>query len=135
VIRQVLMLAAAMLLTACANDAADRAERDAGPISAEDLAAIDAATAYKDYCAGCHETGMLSAPIVGDADEWEGRSQLWDAVLFDHAITGYLEMPAKGGRMDLPSKVVKAAAEYMLKITFPDRLHDCNPPSCAENGT
>ena len=133
--RRVLMLAAVLLLTACANDAADRAERDTGPISADDLAAIDGETAYKDYCAACHETGMLGAPIVGDAGEWEGRSQLWDAVLFDHAITGYLEMPAKGGRMDLPDNVIKAAAEHMLEITFPDRLHDCNPPSCAEDGT
>ena len=130
--RRSLMLAAVLLLTACA---ADRAERDTGPISADDLAAIDGETAYKDYCAGCHETGMLGAPIVGDAGEWEGRSQLWDAVLFDHAITGYLEMPAKGGRMDLPDKVIKAAAEHMLEITFPDRLHDCNPPSCTDNET
>ena len=130
--RRVLMLAAVLLLMACA---ADRAERDTGPISADDLAAIDGETAYKDYCAGCHETGMLSAPIVGNADEWEGRSQLWDAVLFDHAITGYLEMPARGGRMDLPDNIIKAAAEHMLEITFPDRLHDCNPPSCTDNGT
>jgi cytochrome c5 len=135
VTRRVLMLAAVLLLTACANDAANRAERDTGPFSADELAAVDGEKAYKNYCAGCHETGMLGAPIVGEAGEWEGRSQLWDAVLFDHAITGYLEMPAKGGRMDLPDELVKAAAEHMLEITFPDRLHDCNPPSCTDNGT
>ena len=77
---------------------------------------------------------MLGAPIVGETSEWADRSQLWDAVLFDHAQTGYLEMPAKGGRMDLPDDLVKAAAEYMLEVTFPDRLHDCNPPSCTEDG-
>jgi cytochrome c5 len=135
VTRRVLMLAAVLLLTACANDAANRAERDAGLSSAGELAAVDGAGAYNEYCASCHETGMLGAPIVGDADEWANRSQLWDAVLFDHALTGYLEMPAKGGRMDLPDDIVKAAAEYMLEITFPDRLHDCNPPLCTENGT
>ncbi len=135
VTRRVLMLAAILLLAACANDAANRAERDTGPFSADELAAVDREKAYRDYCAGCHETGMLGAPIVGETDEWAGRSQLWDAVLFDHAITGYLEMPAKGGRMDLPDNVVKAAAEYMLEMTFPDRLHDCNPPSCTDNGT
>ena len=130
--RRVLMLAAVLLLTACANDAANR---DTGLTSDSELAAVDGASAYKDYCAGCHETGMLGAPIVGETSEWADRSQLWDAVLFDHAQTGYLEMPAKGGRMDLPDDLVKAAAEYMLEVTFPDRLHDCNPPSCAEDGT
>ena len=132
VTRRVLMLAAVLLLTACANDAANR---DTGLTSDGELTAVDGASAYKDYCAGCHETGMLGAPIVGDTSEWAGRSQLWDAVLFDHALTGYLEMPARGGRMDLSDELVKAAAEHMLQVTFPDRLHDCNPPSCTENGT
>lgn len=135
VTRRVLMLAAVLLLTACANDAANRSEPDTGLSPGGEPAAVDGARAYDDYCAGCHETGMLGAPIVGETSEWATRSQLWDAVLFDHAQTGYLEMPAKGGRMDLPDDIVKAAAEFMLKVTFPDRLHDCNPPSCTENGT
>jgi len=135
VTRRVLMLAAVLLLTACANDAANRSEPDTGLSPGGEPAAVNGARAYKDYCAGCHETGMLGAPIVGETSEWATRSQLWDAVLFDHAQTGYLEMPAKGGRMDLPDDIVKAAAEFMLKVTFPDRLHDCNPPSCTENGT
>ena len=73
---------------------------------------------------------MLGAPVAGNQEDWAGRSQLCHAVLFDHAITGYLEMPAKGGRMDLPDDVVKAAAEHMLRITFRDRPQDCNPPVC-----
>ncbi len=75
---------------------------------------------------------MLGAPVAGDALDWGARSQLWDAVLLDHAITGYFEMPAKGGRADLPDDVVKAAAEYMLRMTFPDMQHDCNPPLCGD---
>ncbi len=132
--RRMLMFAAIMMLTACANNVANQAERDTGPVSAT-RAAVDGAKAYQDNCAGCHETGKSGAPIVGDASAWADRSQLWDAVLFDHALTGYLEMPARGGRADLPDDVVKAAVEYMLRITFPDRLHDCNPPSCTETGT
>ena len=127
----IVLLAAAVGLAACASDSARRAD------SVEDAIAtssINGEAAYNDYCSGCHEAGMLGAPIVGDASDWADRSQLWDAVLLDHAITGYLEMPAKGGRMDLPEEVVKAAAEYMLETTFPDRLHDCNPPACNEDG-
>jgi cytochrome c5 len=90
-------------------------------------------TAYNEHCAGCHETGMLGAPIAGDAADWGERSNLWDAVLLDHAITGYFEMPAKGGRNDIPDDVVRSAAEYMLRMTFPDMPHDCNPPLCGND--
>lgn len=123
-----LIVGCALLLAACANN-------DGPP---EDVAAqasamrLNGEAAYNDYCAGCHETGMLDAPIAGDAADWGARSQLWDAVLLDHAITGYFEMPAKGGRSDLPDEVVKSAAEYMLRMTFPDMQHDCNPPHCGD---
>lgn len=117
---------------ACASNSADHAERLENSVAA---GPVDGEAAYSEYCAGCHESGMLGAPVAGDAGDWTDRSQLWDAVLLDHAITGYLEMPARGGRMDLPDEIVKAAAEYMLEMTFPDRLHDCNPPTCGENGT
>ncbi len=80
--------------------------------------------AYLDYCAGCHETGMFNAPIAGDAEYWEGRSTLWQAVLMEHAKTGYFDMPAKGSRPDLPDKTIDAATEYMLSITFPDLRQD-----------
>lgn len=128
------LLISVMLLAACAHDSGqpDEASVDVDQQTFDSLARNGEA-AYTEYCAGCHETGMLGAPIAGDAAEWGGRSRLWDAVLLDHAITGYFEMPARGGRMDLPDNVVKAAAEYMLRVTFPDMPHDCNPPLC--NGT
>ena len=121
-----LLIFAVMLLGACAGN-----PQETGTTAAS---TENGKQAYLDYCAGCHETGMLGAPIAGDAGDWADRSQLWDAVLLDHAITGYLEMPAKGGRMDLPEEVVEAAAEYMLETTFPDRLHDCTPATCGKNG-
>ena len=52
------------------------------------------------------------------------RSNLWQGVLMDHAKTGYFDMPARGGNSELPDEVVSAAAEYMLEMTFPDRLED-----------
>ncbi len=121
--RTIFLVASALLLAGCAteNTADTRFEVTATGFGEQ---------AYNEYCAGCHETGMLGAPVVGSAEDWESRSDLWDAVLFDHAITGYLEMPAKGGRNDLPDDVVKAAAEYMLQMTYPDLPQDCNPPAC-----
>ena len=119
------ILVMAGALAACAHDS--------DTVVAQEVTSTDfGEQAYNEHCAGCHETGMLGAPVAGDPVDWGTRSQLWDAVLLDHAITGYLEMPAKGGRTDLPEDVVKAAAEYMLEITYPERLQDCNPPACTD---
>ena len=80
--------------------------------------------AYTEYCAVCHETGMLGAPIVGDAAYWKGRSTLWQAVLMEHAKKGYYDMPARGGRSDVSDATIDAATEHMLSITFPDLPKD-----------
>jgi cytochrome c5 len=85
---------------------------------------INGEEAYLNHCAGCHETGILGAPRAGAKQDWESRSNLWQAVLMEHAKEGYFEMPARGGKMDLPDEVVSAAAEYMLEKTFPDRPKD-----------
>jgi cytochrome c5 len=131
--RLFLLLISALLLAACAHDGGQsRSSSDTGDELQSNVTAVNGEAAYSKHCAGCHETGMLGAPVAGDAVDWGARSQLWDAVLLDHAITGYLEMPARGGRTDLPDEVVKAAAEYMLRMTFPDMQHDCNPPLCSD---
>ncbi|MDH3615992.1 MAG: c-type cytochrome [Gammaproteobacteria bacterium] len=126
-----LLLVSTLLFVACVHDPAD-GRSDGDTAAGTTASGINGEAAYNENCAGCHETGMLGAPIAGDAADWGGRSQLWDAVLLDHAITGYFEMPAKGGRADLPDDVVRAAAEYMLRMSFPDMQHDCNPPLCAK---
>jgi cytochrome c5 len=126
-----LLLVSTVLLAACAHDSTD-SPSNSDSVSGSPIATINGESAYNEYCAGCHETGMLGAPVAGDAADWGARSRLWDAVLLDHAITGYLEMPARGGRTELPDEVVKSAAEYMLRMTFPDMQHDCNPPVCSE---
>jgi len=41
-------------------------------------------------------------------------------VLFEHARSGYIDMPAKGGAEALEDNIVSKAAEYMLTETFPD---------------
>ena len=132
---QFLLLVSVLLLAACVRDASG--SRPAGESAAEAAPAgavvsLTGESAYNEYCAGCHESGMLGAPIAGDAADWGERSRLWDAVLLDHAMTGYLEMPAKGGQTDLPEEVVRSAAEYMLRLSFPDMPHDCNPPYCSD---
>ena len=79
---------------------------------------------YSEFCASCHDTCQQGAPVTGKPAEWEGRSQLWQAVLMEHAKAGYLDMPARGGALDLSDLSVSRAVEYMMLATFPDQLPD-----------
>lgn len=89
-----------------------------------DTSTINGEAAYLEYCATCHEDGMFGAPRMGEPMDWEVRSSLWQAVLMEHARQGYYDMPARGGRSDLPDDIVDAAAEYMLENTYPERPKD-----------
>jgi cytochrome c5 len=84
----------------------------------------DGKVAYDAVCAGCHDTGKDGAPVTGRAQDWEGRSHLWEAVLFEHASKGFLKMPAKGGKEDMSEYDVEAAAEWMLTVSHPDLPED-----------
>jgi cytochrome c5 len=80
--------------------------------------------AYNSACAACHDTGKDGAPITRNQKDWEGRSALWEAVMFEHANKGYLGMPAKGGNARLSEYDVDAAAEYMLTVIHPELPRD-----------
>ena len=112
----IFLLLAGFALVACAPSSPKADEAS--------VAAVDGEQAYNEHCAGCHETGMLGAPREGEPLDWEERSSLWQAVLMEHAKTGYFDMPARGGKSELPEEVVNAATEYMLETTFPNRLED-----------
>lgn len=79
---------------------------------------------YEKACASCHSSGSNDAPVVGDREAWSGRSDLWVAVLAEHANSGYLDMPEKGGHGELTEEAVNAAFEYMMYKTFPERPRD-----------
>ena len=115
-------LAALSLLAGCQQDPADGASSPA-PVAAaatEETVQLSGKEAYDRACAGCHEEGVDGAPRTGDREAWADRSWLWEAVLFEHAKAGYMEMPAKGGDASLDDADVEKAAEYMLSRTFPD---------------
>lgn len=119
--RLIVILAATTLLAACAQTGNTRDEKSEAKSAA---VAANGEAAFVDHCAVCHETGMLGAPRAGEPEDWQGRSTLWQAVLMDHARTGYYDMPPRGGKTDLPDEVVDAAAEYMLEMTFRNRPGD-----------
>lgn len=84
----------------------------------------DGRKVYTEVCARCHDQGVDGAPVIGRTQDWAGRSHLWEAVLFEHAQSGYLGMPAKGGQQDLSEYDVSVAAEYMLTISHPGLPQD-----------
>ena len=106
-----------VILSACTS-----VRPDAG--SAQTDPAMSGQQAYELACAGCHDSGAGGAPGTGDPAAWRDRSSLWEAVLFEHAKSGYLDMPARGGDATLPDRTVEAAAEYMLSITHPELSPD-----------
>ena len=79
---------------------------------------------YEDVCASCHARGEEGAPTLGDRTAWSDRSDLWTAVLAEHATAGYFEMPEKGGHGELTDDEVTAATEYILMKTFPEKPRD-----------
>jgi len=120
--RHLLLLPLAMLLAyGCersGTETPDAATADEAPeVIEEEITTYSGAEAYKLACAQCHDQGLQGAPRIDDADTWEGRSWLWEAVLFEHAKSGYNNMPAKGGYNTMPDDVVEKAAEYMLSQT------------------
>lgn len=127
-IRCITALFAVALLAACgADDSSGTSSDAAAPEASEGMAtAAERASvpngiqAYEKTCAGCHEEGVNGAPRIGHPEDWSGRSSLWEAVLFEHAKQGFLNMPAKGGDATLADSDVARAAEYMLRSTFPD---------------
>ena len=116
------LLATAALLVACGQADGPAAPETSlvPPPPPDESVQLAGKEAYDQVCARCHEEGVDGAPRTGERDAWAGRSWLWEAVLFEHAKSGYMDMPAKGGDESLNDATVEMAAEYMLTKTFPE---------------
>lgn len=70
-------------------------------------------------CQACHAEPASEAPQLGDAAAWGVRAKQGRAVLYAHAIGGFMgasgnEMPARGGNPSLSDADLQAAVDYML---------------------
>lgn len=74
---------------------------------------------YSKVCAGCHGSGVLNAPKVGDKGAWGERFKAQGGLdgLVKKAINGLNAMPPRGGDASLSDDEVKGAVEHMLKQT------------------
>ncbi len=117
--RVLLTILVGMALSACQQETASTRAFEAGAAASKTLG-VSGKEAYDQVCAHCHDSGLDGAPRTDHPEDWEGRSRLWQSVLYEHAKKGYMEMPAKGGDERLNDAAVAAAAEYMLERTHPN---------------
>jgi cytochrome c5 len=65
-------------------------------------------------CAKCHQTGVDSAPKIGDQAAWIPHlKQGLETAVFS-AINGHGPMPARGGMADLTDSEIRAAIGFMV---------------------
>jgi len=69
---------------------------------------------YQHTCSACHALGLLNAPKFANEDDWAPRIKKGNDILFEHAISGYNQMPAKGGNPNLKDAEIIAAVNYMM---------------------
>ncbi|MCC5855283.1 MAG: cytochrome c5 family protein [Idiomarina sp.] len=69
---------------------------------------------YNQACGACHNGGLLGAPKINDAGDWEGRLSQGMDVLLEHSINGFNAMPPRGGCANCSDEEILAAIEYMI---------------------
>ncbi|CAB3778725.1 c-type cytochrome [Pararobbsia alpina] len=118
-----------------ASDAgASDAQADAASAAAAAIAALPASSAapaavansadaaqagkalYTSVCATCHGVGLLGAPKLGDAAAWAPRLKEPMDTVYNYALHGKGQMPAKGGS-NASDEDVKAAVDYMVNAS------------------
>jgi len=77
----------------------------------------EAKQTYETACKVCHSAGLAGAPKFGVASDWEARIKLGTENIYKNSLNGLNGMPPKGGRADLADETIKAAVDYMLKMS------------------
>ena len=68
------------------------------------------------HCFGCHSVGVMGAPKLGSAEDWNSRLDKGGDTLLRNALEGFNTMPARGGNPALTDAEIRSAVEYMLEI-------------------
>ena len=64
-------------------------------------------------CAMCHVRGEGGAPKIGDAAAWQPRLAQGEAMLLDHTVNGFNNMPPLGYCMDCEREDLRAYIRFM----------------------
>jgi len=90
-----------------------QAAEDSGETMAADAPSIGK-TIYQQACAVCHATGLASAPVTGDWNDWPARLVQGRDVLVANAISGKGAMPPQAGQSGVSDDEVAAAVDFMI---------------------
>lgn len=96
-LRQIVAIAATVVLAGCGQS---------GPHPGQ--------ATWEANCAVCHKTGLAGAPMFGNAKAWSKRIARGKESLYQHALEGWGDMPARGGNAALTDEEVKQAVDYMV---------------------
>lgn len=69
---------------------------------------------YNGVCAGCHTSGALGAPKLGDVADWTARMDKGLDQVIANAINGINAMPAKGTCSTCSDDDIANAVTYMI---------------------
>ncbi|WQC54211.1 cytochrome c5 family protein [Idiomarina sp. PL1-037] len=83
------------------------AEESSGPRSGQQV--------YDKYCTACHTSGVMGAPKINEASDWEERLDQGMETVLKHAVEGFNAMPPKGTCSDCSEEEIQAAIDYMTE--------------------
>lgn len=88
----------------------------AGAVRAGQDAGADGAKIVDESCASCHTSGLMGAPKIGDAADWQARLKIAGSVsgLLTTTQRGKGSMPPRGGESSLSDTELQSAIQYML---------------------
>ena len=69
---------------------------------------------WEQNCKVCHSVGLAGSPKFGDKKAWAKRLERGMPSIYQHALEGWGDMPAKGGNPDLSEQQVLQAVDYMV---------------------
>ena len=88
----------------------------AGAVAAEPAGALSGEDIYNKSCVNCHGAGVLGAPKLQAAADWQPRiDEKGFDTLWQNAINGINAMPPKGTCGTCSDDDIKAAIEYMFE--------------------
>ena len=83
------------------------AEESSGPRSGQQV--------YDKFCTACHTSGVMGAPKMNNASDWEARLDQGMETVLKHAVEGYNAMPPMGTCSDCSEDEIQAAIDYMIE--------------------
>lgn len=117
-----LTLAGALSLALALLATPARAAGDASYPVFEESRLAEGRQVWLGTCEGCHGIGVAGAPVATRTDAWAPRVAQGMDTLYAHALEGHYGprgtmMPPRGGNDSLSDEEVKAAVDYMVRLS------------------